>query len=298
MRKLFRTLHPNEEPGRPSLYGRCRTERPLAKSKAGDILQHTMIEALGRARLAAKSIPEFAAGERPKGEAEGYEVQAGLAEWFRGEGLGKVAGYKVGATTAAMQHYLGVEMPAYGRIMEANVYASGARIDASRFYKPGIECEVAVRIGADIPLRDAEWTREELSGHIAAIAPAIELVENRYGDFLAAGFGTLIADDFFHKACVAGDFIEDWHATDLPRVSGRTVIDGAEVATGDGAQVMGHPLEALVWLANKLRSQGRSLKAGEIVLTGSMTPVIWLETFPAEIEIEIAGLGGCSVVLS
>lgn len=261
-------------------------------------MQHTMIEALGRARLSAKSIPEFAADERPKGEAEGYEVQAGLAEWFRSEGLGKAAGYKVGATTAAMQQYLGVGMPAYGRIMEANVYASGAHIDASRFCKPGIECEIAVRIGADIPLRDAEWTREDLAGHIAAIAPAIELVENRYGDFLAAGFGTLIADDFFHKACVLGDFIADWRAIDLPRVSGRTVIDGAEVAAGDGAQVMGHPLESLVWLANKLRLQGLSLKAGEIVLTGSMTPVIWVETFPAEIGIDIAGLGGCSVVLS
>lgn len=261
-------------------------------------MQHTMIEALGRARLSAKSIPEFAADERPKGEAEGYEVQAGLAEWFRGEGLGKVAGYKVGATTAAMQQYLGVEMPAYGRIMEANVFASGARIDASRFNKPGIECEIAVRIGADIPLRDAEWTRADLAEHIAAIAPAIELVENRYGDFLAAGFGTLIADDFFHKACVLGDFIEDWQTIVLPQVSGRTAIDGAEAATGDGAQVMGHPLESLTWLANKLSSQRRSLKAGELILTGSMTPVIWVETFPAEISIEIAGLGGCSLVLS
>jgi 2-keto-4-pentenoate hydratase len=280
-----------------NLHGRCRRERPLAKSEAGDILQHT-IEALGRARLSAKSIPEFSANERPKDEAEGYEVQAGLAEWFRGEGLGNVAGYKVGATTPAMQQYLGVDAPAYGRIMKANVHVSGTRIDASRFCKPGIECEIAVRIASDIPLQDAEWTREDLAGHIAAIAPAIELVENRYGDFLAAGLGTLIADDFFHKACVLGEFVEDWRALDLPQVSGRTVINGEEVATGDGAQVMGHPLEALVWLANKLHSQGRSLKAGEIVLTGSMTPVIWLETFPTEISIEITVLGGCSVVLS
>lgn len=261
-------------------------------------MQHTMIEALGRARLSAKPIPEFAAAERPKGEAEGYDVQAGLAEWFRREGLGKVAGYKVGATTAAMQSYLGVDMPAYGRIMEASIFPSGASIEASRFCRPGIECEIAVRIGADIPLRDADWTREDLGEYIAAIGPAIELVENRYGDFLGAGFGTLIADDFFHKGCLLGDFIEDWRTIDMPQVSGRTVINGEQVATGDGAQVMGHPLESLVWLANKLQSQDRSLKAGEVVLTGSMTPVIWLDTFPADISIEIAGVGGCSVVLS
>jgi len=261
-------------------------------------MQDTMIEALGRARLTANALPEFAADERPNGEAEGYAMQAKLADWFRGKGLGDVAGYKVGATTAAMQSYLGVEMPAYGRIMQANVHSSGARIDAGQFCRPGIECEIAVRIETDLPLRDGEWMRDDLVGHIAAVAPAIELVENRYGDFLAAGFGTLIADDFFHRACVVGDFVEDWRGIDLPQVSGRTVINGEEAATGDGVQVMGHPLESLVWLANKLRSQGRSLKAGELILTGSMTPVIWLNAFPAEIAIEITGLGGCSVVLS
>lgn len=257
-----------------------------------------MIEALGRARLSAKPLPELAADERPKDEADGYEAQARLADWFHGQGQGGIAGYKVGATTTAMQSYLGVDMPAYGRLMGANVHASGARIDAGRFCRPGIECEIAVRIGADVPLRDADWTREDLAGHIAGIAPAIELVENRYGDFLAAGFGTLIADDFFHKACVLGNFIEDWRAVDLPLVSGRTVINGEEAAIGEGAHVMGHPLESLAWLVNKLCSQGRTLKAGEIVLTGSMTPVIWLDEFPAEIEIGMTGLGGCSVMLS
>lgn len=255
-------------------------------------------EALGRARLNARRIPDFSANDRPKSEDEGYALQLALADWFSAQGLGPVSGYKIGATTPAMRDYLGVQGPAYGHIMAANVFPSQARIPATRFCKPGIECEVAVRVGRDIPTRTEKWSLSDITPFVEGIAPAIEVVENRYTDFLSAGFATLIADDFFHKGCVLGPFMRNWAMIDLAGVTGRIIVNGEERATGDGAQVMGHPLEPVAWLANKLQSHGRSLKAGDLVLTGSMTPVIWISDYPSDITIDISGLGECSIALS
>ncbi len=257
-----------------------------------------LIEALGQARLDAGPVPAHGNADPAPSEDEGYALQARLAEWFTREGQGAAAGYKIGATTDSMQAYLGVDGPAYGRIMQANIFASGAEIGAGRLYRPGVECELAVRIGRDVPMRPSGWSRGELADHIESLSPAIEVVENRYGDFLSAGFGTLVADDFFHKACVIGDAVKDWRAIGLSQANARTFINGREIAAGDGGQVMGHPLEPLAWLVSKLQAHGRSLKAGDIVLTGSMTPVIWVEAFPAEIRIEIGGLGDCAVTLA
>ena len=108
----------------------------------------------------------------------------------------------------------------------------------------------------------------------------------------------LTADDFFHKACVLGDPVLDWQAIDLAEVVGRTSINGKWEETGEGRDVLGHPLEAVVWLANKLAERKTGLKAGQIIMTGSMTPVHWIESLPSECVIDITGLGESSMRLT
>lgn len=257
----------------------------------------TFVQALGKARLAGRSIPDLSGTNRPFGEAQGYIAQAALAEWFKTNDQGEIAGYKVGATTETMQDYLGVKSPAYGHIMSNHVLSAGAQFPAKTLCEVGVECELAIVFGPELPTSDRAWTRDDLVQFVDAIAPAIEIVENRYGDFRSSGIGTLIADDFFHRACVLGERVKDFRQIDRAGISASVLIDREEVENGVGAAVLGDPLEAVVWLTKIFRRQDRSLKAGDIVLTGSMTPVKWIESFPARIEVNLSNVGSCSVEL-
>jgi len=253
-------------------------------------------ELLGAARLSAQPVPGIPRRDAPQTIADGYAVQETLHRYLCEKTGSTLAGWKIGATTKGMQAYLGVDGPAYGHILSANVHESGAVFAASGFCHPGIECEIAVRIGTDAGTRT--YTRETVGEIIDAAVPAIEIVENRYGDFLARGTPVLIADDFFHKACVLGTPVTDWQGIDLATVRGRTLIDGVEKGGGTGADVMGHPLEAIAWLANTLTAHGQQLTAGQIVLTGSVAPVIWIDAMPARAEIRLDGLGDVRVDFS
>lgn len=251
---------------------------------------------IGDARLAAQPVPELSDADEPQTIADGYATQAALHRYFCDRTGSALVGWKVGATTTGMQKYLGVDGPAYGRILSANVHENGVTLAGVGFCNPGIECEIALRIGSDA--EDKIYTRETIGGIIDAVLPAIEIVENRYGDFLARGTPTLIADDFFHKACVLGMPVTDWRDIDLAAIAGLTRIDGIEKGSGIGADVMGHPLEAASWLANTLASHGERLVAGQIVLTGSVAPVIWIESTTASAEIELENLGAVRLEIS
>lgn len=250
---------------------------------------------IGAARLAAAPVPDIAGADCPDSIPDGYAVQDALHEYFRTQTNSSLAGWKIGATTTSMQAYLGVDGPAYGRVMASNVYENGASIAAAGFCNPGIECEIGMRIGRDAT--DTAYTRDTVGDIVETVFPAIEIVENRYGDFLARGTPTLIADDFFHKACVLGNEIADWQSIDLVATAGRTLIDGIEEGSGTGAEVMGHPFEALAWLANTLADHGERLRTGQIVLTGSVAPVIWIERDTVEAEIELDDLGKVRLTL-
>lgn len=257
----------------------------------------TFVEALGKARLEGTLLPNLSATNRPLGAEQGYLAQASLAEWFKENGQGEIVGYKVGATTETMQNYLGVTVPAYGHIMSNNVLSAGAQFPAKNLCEIGVECELAILFGSKVPSSDRSFTRNELVKFVDGIAPAIEIVENRYGDFRSSGIGTLIADDFFHRACVLGKPVKDWQKINLPGISACVLIDGKEAENGFGASVLGDPLEAVVWLMKMFRKQGRSLNAGDVVLTGSMTPVRWIDNFPTKVDVSLAEVGSCSLEL-
>lgn len=255
-------------------------------------------EILGRARLAHAAVPELSDDLTPEGAAEGYEVQAALGAWFMAHGQGERVGYKVGATTRVMREILGVTEPAFGGIFAANVLPSPARVTPGADVVTGLECEIAFRLGADIAPSGLPVTRRDVVDCIDCVMPAIEIVENRYGDFSARGLGVLVADDFFHKACVLGEPVDYRPDFALEEVEGRMILEGATLHTGFGSEVMGHPLEAVAWLANKLAEQGGKLRAGEIVMSGSLTPVHWIEIYPRHARVELDGIGACRVSLA
>lgn len=251
-------------------------------------------ETLGLARLANGPVPVLPTDLTPHDAAEGYAVQAALGDWFEGHGQGDIAGYKVGATTKVMQDILEVTEPAFGRVMTANILTSGAVVTPGADVITGLECEIAFRLGADLV---APVTRHDVMACVEAVIPTIEIVQNRYGDYLSRGLGTLVADDFFHKACVFGSPIAYQPDMKLDEIAGRIIVNGETLHRGTGADVLGHPLEAIVWLANALAAQGGMLKAGQIISSGSITPVHWVDSYPCHARVELDGIGACEVTL-
>jgi 2-oxo-3-hexenedioate decarboxylase/2-keto-4-pentenoate hydratase len=257
-----------------------------------------LVERLGQARLGGLPLADAVALLATAYGEAGYDIQTQIAVWFSAHGQGELAGYKIGATAKGMQEVLGVPRPVYGHILSGNVLQSSAKHACNPDCRPGIECEIAFRLGEDLTPSPSPFTRDHVARCIDAVIPAIEIVENRYGDFRSCSLALLTADDFFHKACVLGEPVLDWRGIDLPDTAGRTSVNGEWVETGQGRDVLGHPLDAVVWLANKLAERDACLKAGQIILTGSMTPVHWINSYPSEIKIEINELGDSSVTLT
>jgi 2-oxo-3-hexenedioate decarboxylase/2-keto-4-pentenoate hydratase len=238
-------------------------------------------------RLRPGAFPGLPQGLRPPDLAAGRRLQDAAHEVLS-ERLGPRVGWKIGCTTPVMQRFLGIPEPCEGGIFQANVQASPGRFPAAAHHRIGVECEIAVRIGRDLPPGD--HGREALAEAVAAVLPAIEVVDERYADFAALGAPTLLADDFFQAGCVLGAPLAEWRGLDLAALSGRMLVDGAEAGRGHGRDVLGHPLNALAWLARTLAGRGRGLRAGEIVLLGSLVQTQWLAA-GAHVVIEIEALG-------
>lgn len=228
--------------------------------------------------------------------ADGYRAQ-GLANARLEAALGRRAGHKIGGTTAAMRAYIGVPEPLAGEVFATTVHGSGATLPLAGFVRPGIETEIAVRLGRDLPPRAAAYTRDEVGAAVAEMLAAIEIVDDRYEDFRDLGAPTMVADNAFNAASVLGAARADWRGLPLDRLRARTFLDGAEVASGTSDALMGHPLEALRWLAERRSTLGLGLKAGDFVSLGSITPVQWRDR-PTEARIEVEQLGEVRVRLA
>jgi 2-oxo-3-hexenedioate decarboxylase/2-keto-4-pentenoate hydratase len=196
-----------------------------------------------------------------------------------------------------MQQYLNIPHPCSGGVYANGVHESGAALNIKDFVRVGVECEIAAKLARDLLPTEAPFTAEWVAEAIEAYLPAIEIVDDRYADWQTIGAPTLVADDFFAAGCVLGTPVARSAAPDLLAVVGRALINGEEVSRGTGADVLGHPHHALAWLANHLAADGKGLRAGEIVLTGSLVKTVWLNAGDA-VVMELAGLGRVEVAFS
>jgi len=241
-------------------------------------------------RLSGRALPELAVGVRPTDEAAAYRVQDAAHEMLSRRGLGAVVGHKIGCTTAVMQAFLRIPNPCAGGVFETTVYRSPAHVRHGDFLHVGVECEIVVRLGRGLPPGGAPYTRQSVGEAVAECMAGMEIVDDRYVDYKSLDTPTLIADDFFDAGCVLGEPVPDWRKLDLAGLTGVTRINGIEVGRGRGADVMGHPFEALAWLANNLARRGRGLRSGEFVFTGSVVETKWVNRGD-RVEMELEGLG-------
>jgi 2-oxo-3-hexenedioate decarboxylase/2-keto-4-pentenoate hydratase len=243
-------------------------------------------------RLGRKPMPALDPAVRPADERAAYAVQDALHPLLAGA-LGAVAGHKIGCTTPVMQAFLRIPNPCAGAVFEQTVRTSPARIRHAQFLHVGVECEIVVRLGRDLTPGQAPFDRESVAGAVAACMAGMEIVDDRYVDYKSLDTPTLIADDFFDAGCVLGAEVSDWRGLDLAAATGRTRINGVEVGSGRGADVMGHPFAALAWLANNLAQRGQAVRAGQFVFTGSVVETKWVNRGD-RVDMEIEGLGSIS----
>jgi 2-keto-4-pentenoate hydratase len=246
-----------------------------------------------RNRTPLQPLPGDAA---PQTEADGYRIQDALHDLLAAD-FGSLVGYKIGCTSPVMQQYLNIPHPCAGGVFAKGIHASGVALKTNDFVRVGVECEIAVKLARDLLPSEAPFTAEWVAEAIEAYLPAIEIVDDRYSDWQTIGAPTLVADDFFAAACVLGPPVARSAAPDLLHVIGRADINGVEVGQGTGADVLGHPHHALAWLANHLAAGATGLRAGEIVLTGSLVKTVWLKAGD-EVVMELAGLGRVAAAFS
>jgi 2-keto-4-pentenoate hydratase len=209
------------------------------------------------------------AGIGPSTVAEAYAAQDALADlWQATEG--PVAGLKIATTTRIMQELMGIDHPCGGIIFARRVHKTPARIERAQFLNLVIECELAVRVGHDMPKRAKPYDRDSARAAVAAVMPAFELIEDRHAVYKETQALTLIADNAWNGGIVLGAEHVAPADLDLNGLAGTLSINGREHKTGQTDDPMG----ALAWVANLAVSRGRPLKAGMVVITGSVIPTL------------------------
>ncbi len=225
------------------------------------------VQTFVQARSKRPNWPGIEARLRPVTIAEGYRLQDAVHDRLEAAGDALV-GWKVGSTSVSGQQGFGLQEPVYAGLLASDRSDSLAQGLSRKLARPSLECEIAVVLrrdlsGADLPI--ATITEAIEACHIAC-----EIIDNRYGDPKAVGVPSLIADDFFQVGFVVGAENTAWRTQDLAVADGFIEIDD-ERRTGSVRDVL-TVFESLRWLAGALARNGLSLRAGQIILTGTLVP--------------------------
>ena len=218
---------------------------------------------------------------------EGYNIQFELADR-----LGRVenarAGWKVATVNKVLQEQLGVTEPFFGSIRQKTVYQSGYVLPASTYIKPHVETEICFRVTGGI---ETAKTAEDVRKAVDYCYPAFELVEKRCPVY---DLGVALADNAEHAAIVLGPPVKVTPDIAFDKEAAALFINNEEVGSGSGAAILGDPINSVLWINNKLREFGRTLKPGEFVMTGSL-----IRQFPLKagdvVSAKFSTIGGVSI---
>ena len=200
---------------------------------------------------------------------DAYDVQDRVRQALIGKGE-RVVGWKAGFTSRATQQAFATDQPACGFLLGSGVYASGADVPTGEFVGLAVEAEVALVMGRALAGPGVSLPQALLA--VEGAVPALELIDFRY-----AGKPTAIdaiADGVLARAIVLGAPLTDVTHVDLAVEGLVFELNGAIAATNTAAEVLGSPINVLAWIANHLGARGIALRAGDVVMTGSVSLVL------------------------
>jgi 2-keto-4-pentenoate hydratase len=223
-------------------------------------------------------------------DAEGaYAVQAiNTRHW---ESLGrKLVGRKIGLTADSVRRQLGVDQPDFGALFADMEIPDGGVLDPTRVIHPKAEAEIAFTMGRD--LEDPEASLETVIAAIDKAVPSIEIVDSRIADWRIT-FADTVADNGSSAFFVLGTDPLPHAELDLYSCGMVTEVNGSVASVGSGAACLGHPYNSVHWIARMLAKLGEPLRAGDILLSGALGPMVTLA--PGDhVRIHIGGIGSCA----
>jgi 2-keto-4-pentenoate hydratase len=223
-------------------------------------------------------------------DAEGaYAVQEINTRLWVSQGR-RIVGRKAGLTARAVQKQLGVDQPDFGALFEDMRIEDGGILDPAQALQPKAEAEIAFILGED--LTDRSISCVGVAAAVASVHAAIEIVDSRISDWKIT-FADTVADNGSSAFFVLAEQGKRLCDLDLYSCGMVMEVDGAVASLGAGAAVLDHPLNAATWLAQTLARRGEPLRAGDIMLTGALGPMVALNR-GNHVRAVIGGLGECS----
>lgn len=200
----------------------------------------------------------------------GYAVQELNTDRWISAGR-RVSGRKIGVTSKAIQQQVGVDQPDFGTLFADTEYGDGIELDGGRLIQPRAEAEVALILERD--LNSAPHGFAEIIRSVAFALPALEIVDSRIAGWDISIVDT-VADNASCGLYVVGSRPVSLSAFDARTVPMRMTRDGTEVSTGIGAACLGNPIHAARWLADTMCERGIPLRAGDVIMTGALGPMV------------------------
>ena len=240
---------------------------------------------------AGEVIDDLPLDLKPHTRTEGYAIQAVL------EDLSKrpLFGWKIAATSKAGQEHIGVSGPIAGRILAERAFEDGADLVFGENRMRVAEPEFAFRFATALKPRRKEYTLEDVLGAVGSLHPAIEIPDSRFENFATVGEAQLIADNACAHEFILGPAAEaDWRAIDLSQHKATIEAVGGEVHDGIGANVLGDPRDALLWLVQEVTGLGLTIEAGQVVTTGTCAEPLDIEPGD-EVIADFGALGDVNV---
>lgn len=228
-------------------------------------------------------------GLAPTDASGAYAVQAINTRFWTESGR-RIVGRKVGLTAKAVQSQLGVDQPDFGVLFEDMGITDGGLLDPACVIQAKAEAEVAIVLEKGIDGYDA--TAADVAAACSYAVAAIEIVDSRVADWKIS-FADTVADNGSSAFFVLGGTGKPLAGLDLYTCGMVLEVNGVIASLGAGAACLGHPLEAAAWLARTLARAGEPLRAGDVVLTGALGPMVAL-TPGDHVEAKIGGLGSVS----
>jgi 2-keto-4-pentenoate hydratase len=247
---------------------------------------NAMAQYMWEARRGRKNYANLPDKLKPATIAEAYQAQEvyhRLAEPV----YGPIAGVKVAVATKVMQQLMGITHPCGGAIFSRTIHTSPARIPKSDFINLRVESEIALKLGQDMSAGQAPWTAESVVPFVSGAMPAYELIEDRNAVYTETNAVSMIVENCWNGGVVIGA-PKAVSPDEIIGVTGRQTLNGKQIGEGKSE----NPFATLAWLANLLAERKRDLKAGMVVITGSVIPTFSI--VPGDrCVFTVDGLGEC-----